>query len=129
MDNKINNQSIINHIQVFKNSNEIIGRATNDAPDKVIDRLLSFYQGYINKLITGITNIYDEALTAVYTLIGPRRVKNFQLMRITNILDLDKLNKKYNWLVLERGNKPSVFYFCNHKTSKSYPEQKNNNSN
>ena len=42
-------------------------RDTNDAADDVIDKLISFDPGYINKLISGITNISDKALIAIYT--------------------------------------------------------------
>ena len=59
-------------------------RDTNDAPDKMINNLISFDDNYIDKLLNGITNINDKALIAVYTLIPPRRVKDYQLMKIAD---------------------------------------------
>ena len=40
-------------------------RDTNDAPDEVIDKLISFDPKYIDKTITDIKNINDKALFAV----------------------------------------------------------------
>ena len=98
-------------------------RDTNDAPDEVIDKLISFDPAYINKLLTGIKNINDKALLAVYLLTPPRRIMDYQLMKITYQTDIKKLDKKYNWVVFE-NNIPSLFVFLNHKTKKSQPEPK-----
>ena len=98
-------------------------RDTNDAPDEVIENLISFDPEYINKTISGITNINDKALFSVYTLIAPRRIKDYELMKVTNKSDFDKLDKKFNYVIFE-NNKPSLFIFYNHKTKKTYPEQK-----
>ena len=98
-------------------------RDTNDAPDEIIDNLISFDPQYINKTISGITNINDKALFSVYTLIAPRRIKDYELMKVTNKSDFDKLDKKFNYIIFE-NNKPSLFIFYNHKTKKTYPEQK-----
>ncbi len=68
-------------------------RDTNDAPDEVIDKLISFDPNYINKLIAGITNINDKALIAVYTLTPPRRIMDYQLMKITHQTNIDKLKE------------------------------------
>ena len=91
-------------------------RDTNDAPDEVIDKLISFDPKYIDKTITGIKNINDKALFAVYTLIPPRRIKDYQLMKITDKTDFEKLDKRFNYIIIE-NNKPSIFIFYNHKTS------------
>jgi len=101
------------------------GRDTNDAPDKVINNLISFDDEYINKLVSGITNVSDKALVAVYTIAPPRRIKDYQLMKLTNKKDFDKLDPKYNYIMFE-NNKPSLFAFYNHKTKGSYPETKIN---
>ncbi len=37
-----------------------------------------------NKLISGITNISDKALIARYTVTPPRRLMDYQLMKITH---------------------------------------------
>ena len=44
-------------------------------------------------------------------------------MKITNHLNLDKLDKNYNYIVLENG-KPTFFILYEHKTKKTYPKQK-----
>ena len=98
-------------------------RDTNDAPDKVIDNLISFDPAYINSLLSGIKNINEKALIAIYMLTPPRRIMDYQLMRITYEMDFKKLDNKYNYVVLE-NDIPSLFVFLNHKTKKSQPEPK-----
>ena len=128
--------SILSRIPHFENEYKIIAavnidlsknyqreRDTNDAPDTVLENIISFDDAYINKIIKGITNLNEKALFASYTLIPPQRVKEFQLMKITNKKDFDKLDKKYNYIMFE-NNKPSLFVFYNHKTKKTYPEKK-----
>ncbi len=41
-------------------------------------RLCTPDPGYINKLLSGITNISDKALIAIYTLTPPRRIMDCQ---------------------------------------------------
>lgn len=98
-------------------------RDTNDAPDNVIDSLISFDPGYINKLLSGITNISDKALIAVYTLTPPRRIMDYQLMKITYETNIDKLKPGFNYIIIE-NEVPSLFVFLRHKTQKSQPEPK-----
>ena len=98
-------------------------RDTNDAPDKVINNLISFDDNYIDKLLNGITNINDKALIAVYTLIPPRRVMDYQLMRIADKVDITKLDKNFNYIIL-KNNIPDYFLFLNHKTKKTQQEPK-----
>jgi hypothetical protein len=98
-------------------------RDTNDAPDEVIDKLISFDPKYINKLINGITNINDKALIAIYTLTPPRRIMDYQLMKITHQTNIDKLKEGFNYIIIENGV-PSLFVFLRHKTQKSQPEPK-----
>ncbi len=43
-------------------------------------------------MIDNINDINDKALIAVYTLTPPRRVKDFNLMKITTGTDLNKLD-------------------------------------
>ena len=100
-------------------------RDTNDAPDKVINNLISFDDKYINDLVSNIANINDKVIIALYTLIPPRRIKDFQLMKVTYKKDFDKLNPNFNYLMFE-NDKPSLFAFYNHKTSPHYPEEKYN---
>ena len=98
-------------------------RDTNDAPDKVINSLISFDPGYINKLLSGITNISDKALIAIYTLTPPRRIMDYQLMKITHQTDIEKLKPGFNYIIIE-NEIPSLFVFLRHKTQKSQPEPK-----
>ena len=98
-------------------------RDTNDASDKVINSLISFDPGYINNLLEGIKNINDKALIATYTLTPPRRIMDYQLMKITHEADTDKLKVGFNYLIIENGI-PSLFVFLRHKTQKSQPEPK-----
>ena len=98
-------------------------RDTNNAPDNVINNLISFEPSYINKLLAGIKNINDKALLAVYALTPPRRIMDYQLMKITHRTDIEKLDKKFNWVIFE-NELPSLFVFLNHKTKKSQPEPK-----
>ena len=98
-------------------------RDTNDAPDNVINNLISFEPSYINKLLDGIKNINDKALLAVYLLTPPRRIMDYQLMKITYQTDITKLNKNFNWIIF-KNDIPDLFVFLNHKTKKSQPEPK-----
>ena len=98
-------------------------RDKNDAPDNVINSLISFDPGYINKLLSGITNISDKALIAIYTLTPPRRIMDYQLMKITHQTDIDKLKPGFNYIIIE-NEIPSLFVFLRHKTQKSQPEPK-----
>ena len=118
--NEYNKIAILNN-DLAKNYNR--DRDTNDAPDEVIDKLISFDPVYINKLLAGMKNINDKALLAVYTLAPPRRIMDYQLMKITHQTDIEKLNKKFNWVIFE-NEIPSLFVFLNHKTKKSQPEPK-----
>ena len=98
-------------------------RDTNNAPDNVINNLISFEPSYINKLLAGIKNINDKALLAVYALTPPRRIMDYQLMKITHRTDIERLDKKFKWVIFE-NELPSLFVFLNHKTKKSQPEPK-----
>ena len=100
-------------------------RDTNDASDKKINNLISFDETYINNLIDGIANISDKALVAVYTIAPPRRIRDYQLMKVTYKTDFDKLDNRFNYIMFE-NKKPSLFAFYNHKTKSSYPETKVN---
>jgi hypothetical protein len=118
--NEYNKIAILNN-DLAKNYNR--DRDTNDAPDEVIDKLISFDPVYINKLLAGMKNINDKALLAVYTLAPPRRIMDYQLMRITYQTDITKLNKNFNWVIF-KNDIPYLFVFLNHKTKKSQPEPK-----
>jgi hypothetical protein len=85
--------------------------------------LISFDPGYINNLLEGIKNINDKALIATYTLTPPRRIMDYQLMKITHETDIDKLKVGFNYLIME-NEIPSLFVFLRHKTQKSQPEPK-----
>jgi hypothetical protein len=98
-------------------------RDTNDAPDNVINSLISFDPGYINKLLSSITNISDKTLIAIYTLTPPRRIMDYQLMKITYKTDIEKLKPGFNYIIIE-NEIPSLFVFLRHKTQKSQPEPK-----
>jgi hypothetical protein len=89
-------------------------RGTNDAPDKLINNFISFDEQYIKKLLSGITNVNDKTLIAVYTLTDPRRKMDYQLMKITYEKNFDKLNQEFNYIVFE-NDKPH-YYIYNHKT-------------
>ena len=89
----------------------------------MINNLISFDDNYIDKLLNGITNINDKALIAVYTLIPPRRVMDYQLMRIADKVDITKLDKNFNYIIL-KNNIPDYFLFLNHKTKKTQQEPK-----
>jgi hypothetical protein len=130
--------SVLARIPHFKKEYEIIAqinndlsksyqreRDFNDAPDATIDKLISFDPVYINSILDKITNINDKALFACYTLIPPQRVQEFQLMRISDIKNLDKLNKNFNYLLME-DDKPSLFNFSRHKTEATFPNKKVN---
>ncbi len=74
-------------------------------------------------MITGITNINDKALIAVYTPTPPRRIMDFQLMKITHQTNIDNLKDGFNYMIIE-NEIPYLFVFSRHKTQKSQPEQK-----
>jgi hypothetical protein len=74
-------------------------------------------------LLSGITNISDKALIAIYTLTPPRRIMDYQLMKITHQTDIDKLKPGFNYIIIE-NEIPSLFVFLRHKTQKSQPEPK-----
>lgn len=90
-------------------------RDKNEASPKVINNLIQFDETYINKLLNGINDINDKALIAIYTLAPPRRLKDYYLMKISNFINLNNLDKNYNHIVI-KNNKPYIFLFYNHKT-------------
>ncbi len=73
----------------------------NDAPDNVINSLTSFDPGSIHKLLSGITNISDKALISIYTLSPPRRIMDYQLIKITYETDIEKLKLGFNYIILK----------------------------
>ncbi len=79
-------------------------------------------------MLSGITNINDKASIAVYTLTPPRRIMDYQLMKIAHQTNIDKLKTGFSNLVIE-NEIPSLFVFLRHKTEKSQPEPKNYNTN
>jgi hypothetical protein len=68
--------------------------------------------------LSGITNISDKALIAVYTLTPPRRIMDYQLMKITYETNIDKLKPGFNYIIIE-NEVPSLLVFLRHKTQKS----------
>ena len=66
-------------------------------------------------------SVYEAALVGVYTLIPPRRSKDFGLMKITT--STSDLDKKFNYLSLNNKGKPSKFIFLNYKTDKQFGRQ------
>ena len=60
---------------------------------------------------------FDSALCAVYTLFPPRRVEDYQWMRVTTSVKSAE-TKDFNWLVLNK--KKGWFYFHKYKTAKKY---------
>ena len=60
----------------------------------------------------------DLALFGLYVAIPPRRVMDYQLMRLAG--PGTKLDEAANWLVLDRGGKPSRLVINRYKTSKRY---------
>ncbi len=111
----MSDHTIINSNYSMEYQNE---RDKNDAPDKVINNLISYNEDYINNLINNINDINDKALTAVYTLTPPRNIKDYNLMKLTTETDSKKLDDNYNYIIIQ-NNKPIYFYFLNHKTKKT----------
>jgi hypothetical protein len=70
-----------------------------------------------NTLISGITNTSDKALIARYTLTPPRRLMDYQLMKITHETEIEKLKPGFNYIIIE-NEIPSLFVFLRHKTQK-----------
>jgi len=62
---------------------------------------------------------YDAAVIACYTLIPPRRAKDYGLMRLTTT-DTDS---GFNYLLLNARGKPSKLIFLNYKTDKQFGRQ------
>lgn len=110
-------------INIEYNQKYVKKREQNTATEEKLNNLLPITEDWINKTVNSIKNISDKALVGVYLLNPPRRIQDYSLMKITNELNLDKLDKDYNYLILEK-NKPSFFVFNNHKTKKSFPQQK-----
>ena len=63
-------------------------------------------------------NPTDELLYSLYTLIPPRRLKDFQYMKII-FNNTKNLSKNYNYLIF-KNNKPDKLIFYNYKTVKHY---------
>lgn len=79
----------------------------------------------------GLKNLYrsatddaEKALIAIYTLIPPRRVKDYQMMKIamTDLSD-DELSDKFNWLLLSKRGIPTQLIFNNYKTVSTFKQQ------
>ena len=74
------------------------------------------------------TTFEARALTAVYTLFAPRRTQDYSLMKVirkkkVNESAIEKLNKDYNYLILDKKNWPVQFIFNKYKTQKYFNQQ------
>lgn len=64
---------------------------------------------------------HNSALVGVYTLIPPRRSKDFGVMRLAT--ETEELDSEFNYVVLNTRNKPIKFVFLNYKTSATFTKQ------
>ena len=62
----------------------------------------------------------DLALFGLYVTIPPRRIRDYNLMRVTTEGDGDEDDKRSNWLVLGDGGQPVKMVIHRYKTSKRY---------
>jgi hypothetical protein len=76
------------------------------------------------------TTYEARALTAVYTLFAPRRTQDYSLMKVIRKASkkvteatIEKLNKDYNYLILDKKDWPSQFIFNRYKTDKYFGQQ------
>ena len=71
-----------------------------------------------------IKNLEDRALVSVYTLLPPRRVEDFRLMKIfVKKKGRQVQEDDHNYLVLNAKRIPQEFVFNKYKTSKHYHQQ------
>jgi hypothetical protein len=73
-----------------------------------------------------VTNLKEQALMAIYTLIPPRRLKDFQLMKITTSTarEAHNLDSEFNYISITNViKKPKQLIFNNYKTNKQYKQQ------
>lgn len=63
----------------------------------------------------------EQLIYAIYTLIPPRRVKDYYLLRPTTSMDFNSLDDEYNYLVL--NSKPMKLVFNNYKTRGKFKQQ------
>lgn len=74
----------------------------------------------ISKLYKKADNLFDKALLAVYTLVPPRRLKDYKLMKIASIDDDEDPEMDLNYLILDKKGKPINFVYNNYKTFKKF---------
>ena len=75
----------------------------------------------IKNLFAIVADSRDRALIGVYTLIAPRRNKDFGLMKIKH--NEEGLSKDWNYIVVDEKNRPTKFIFNNYKTQKIFGTQ------
>ena len=70
-----------------------------------------------------IVHIRHTAVFGIYTLILPRRLEDYRLMRVAfNPLEtaIQNLDKRFNWMILDENNLPTQMIIHVYKTSRSY---------
>ena len=78
---------------------------------------------HIQDVITSINKIKDKALFAIYTLQPPRRVEDFQFMKLTTEqYPTKQTNLNLNYCILVNGT-PKQFIYNNYKTYSTFGQQ------
>ena len=65
--------------------------------------------------------ILEAAIIGIYTMIAPRRIKDYSLMKISNTED--NLDKEYNYMIIDSKKNITKLIFLNYKTNKIYGRQ------
>jgi hypothetical protein len=80
-------------------------------------------RGFYKARDEGLLSLRDLALYGLYTLIPPRRVKDYQSMYVVKLRkqeDIDNLSKDKNWLILSKKNHAVKMIINVYKTDKKY---------
>jgi hypothetical protein len=97
-------------------------KSNNKMTDKEAEVMIPWTE--IKSLTSNITNPEDSALVGVYTLIPPRRVDDYRLMKVfIKKKGRDVPADDTNYLVLNTRKNPESFVFNKYKTDKYYGQQ------
>ena len=143
---QIHNQDIIEKYQHYLddveeqliNASDLVNEKTQKEQDKwirqgelqlvfneyenKIDKYQLFEAKYFELKKYDKTLLTDFVVLSLFTLLPPRRAKDYALMHVIDQKYYDPKDTRINWIVT-RKNKPLKFVFNNYKTSKKFGQQ------
>ena len=120
--NKINYEKIRNHFDKVKN--EILGIRGENQPKAKEGIIEDFSEKIIMENSEKIKVSSDKLIYQYYTLQPPRRLDDVvKIELIGEDYELDKLDVKKNYIVIDENDEPKEIIYLAYKTKKSYGKQ------